>query len=394
MKFMRGVGGARIACAAITLALAACGRRGTDDVVTTGSALTFTQNAQVLGFENASQWSTSSGSKAQTTTRTQGSFALALNSPVNYSPTLTSTPLSSGPELSGITVGASFLVDLQVPTIQPNQYWFGAVQMFISCPSRNVYNQYMGQVELTGTPLGTFKTWEFKLSDYVAQSLQGATYSDLTLTVVLNLPSSGTATYILDNLRLKVPGASPINVRPLLTCVASRGNGVYDALFGYANEGTARTVIPVGADNKFQPGTTGRGQPERFFPGNTPAAFAVRFNGTAIDWVTRGGGVTASSQSPTCPTTVCAPACRRGEQCVGGKCVATCGDGLCAGDEGCTTCPADCGCGAGKVCLRNACIHPAKCGVEWQCGSGTSFGVALNCGSCPSGRTCVNHFCQ
>jgi hypothetical protein len=104
--------------------------------------------------------------------------------------------------------------------------------------------------------------------------------------------------------------------------------------------------------------------------------------------------VTASSASPACPTTACAPACRNGEQCVGGKCVATCGDGLCGGDEGCGTCPADCGCGTGKACVRNACVHPAQCGLEWQCGSGTSYGVALNCGACPAGLTCVNHFCQ
>jgi hypothetical protein len=35
--------------------------------------------------------------------------------------------------------------------------------------------------------------------------------------------------------------------------------------------------------------------------------------------------------------------------------VTMCGDGLCGGDEGCSSCPADCGCPGGMVCVRNGC---------------------------------------
>jgi hypothetical protein len=41
----------------------------------------------------------------------------------------------------------------------------------------------------------------------------------------------------------------------------------------------------------------------------------------------------------------------------GGCAVDDCGDGTCAGDEDCSTCPDDCGCGAGYYCDAGACIQ-------------------------------------
>lgn len=377
-----------------TLAALGCSRSQEEGVFSTRGALTLTSNAEILGFENPGQWTVSSGTKSSSAVHTEGSVSLALASPVNYTTIVSAALTSQGTELSGIAPGAAFRVDLQLPTTQPNPYWFGAMQMFVTAVSRGVYNQYLGQVELTGQPLGVFKTHEFPLPAFVIQSLQGSSYADLQVTIVLNVPFAGTGTYLLDNLRLRAADGNPLNVHPVLSCVIENGPNDFEALFGYFNDSNGSIKIPVGPQNRFTPGAEGRGQVQRFFGARVESAFAVKFNGVEIVWNLPGGAAAASSLSPRCPASSCATACFRGERCVGTACVTECGDGQCAGDEGCTSCPADCACAAGLACERNACGHPAQCGVDWQCGSGTSFGVAVSCPSCPGGQTCVNHVCQ
>jgi hypothetical protein len=191
-----------------------------------------------------------------------------------------------------------------------------------------------------------------------------------------------------------LPDPRPIDIHPVLNCVAPQGGGTFRALFGYFSDAFESLRVRIGAQNQFAPAPAGRGQVQRFQPGKVAAAFAATFNGAAMTWTTAGGSVTASSASPVCPTTACTPACAAGEACVGGSCVTLCGDGLCAGDEGCDTCAVDCACGAGNVCFHNGCANPVQCGVEWQCGAGTSFDVSVDCGACAAGHTCVNHLCQ
>ena len=72
----------------------------------------------------------------------------------------------------------------------------------------------------------------------------------------------------------------------------------------------------------------------------------------------------------------------------------SCGDGLCAGDETCRTCPADCACACGQVCIYDSCASPAFCGIGWNCGAGLSFGVYVNCGPCAGAAQCVDHLCR
>jgi hypothetical protein len=389
-RYMRGsLVGATVAA----LAVLGCSRSHDDGVVSRQGALTLTSNAEILGFENPAQWTVSSGSKSASPVHTEGTVSLAIASPVNYTTIVSAALTSAGTELSGIAPGAAFRVDLQLPTTQPNPYWFGAMQMFVTSVSRGVYNQYLGQVELTGVPLGVFKTHEFLFPAFVIQLLQGSSYADLQVTIVLNVPSAGTGTYLLDNLRLRAAEGSPLNVHAVLSCVIENGPNDFEALFGYFNDSNRQVTLPVGPQNRFTPGAEGRGQVQRFFGARVEAAFAVKFNGTEIVWNLPGGAAAASSLSPRCPAPSC-PACFRGERCVGTACVTECGDGQCAGDEGCTSCPVDCACAAGLACARNSCGHPAQCGVDWQCGSGTSFGVAVNCPSCPGAQTCVNHVCQ
>jgi hypothetical protein len=192
----------------------------------------------------------------------------------------------------------------------------------------------------------------------------------------------------------RLPGALTSASALNLACVNNKGSGQYEALFGYNNVTGNLSTVAVGPTNQFSPAPAGQGQPEDFLPINVPAAFAVLFNGSPLTWTLAGGSTVASAQAPACPTTACSPACSRGQQCVGGRCVTECGDGLCGGDESCNTCPADCACAAGQVCVNNLCATPVQCGVGWQCGSGTSFGVNVDCGACPGGGTCNHHLCQ
>ncbi len=154
-----------------------------------------------------------------------------------------------------------------------------------------------------------------------------------------------------------LPEPTPSNVHPSLACISPQSAGTFLALFGYFNDTFESLRVRVGADNTFTTAPAGRGQVQRFYAGSTPAAFATRFNGSAMTWSTRGGSATASAtgQAPVCSPAACSPACGSGEGCVNGACVTVCGDGLCAGDEGCDSCPADCGCSAGMACFHNGC---------------------------------------
>lgn len=156
--------------------------------------------ADIVGFEQPSGWTTSSGSLARSTDCTQGTGALAVNAPINYT-TLTSKPIGSQSSLGAeLIVGGTVAIDLKLPVQQPNPSWYGAVQLFVTVPSRGVYNAYLGQDELTGNRVNQWQTYWFSVPSSVGSALQNQAYGDLTVTVVLNVPSSGTGTYLLDNL--------------------------------------------------------------------------------------------------------------------------------------------------------------------------------------------------
>ena len=59
---------------------------------------------------------------------------------------------------SGLTLNSALSVDLFIPNNQPNQNYLGALQMYLTCPSVNAFNEYIGQVELTGKPQNAYST--------------------------------------------------------------------------------------------------------------------------------------------------------------------------------------------------------------------------------------------
>ena len=162
-------------------------------------ASAFTNAGDVLGFENAADWSTttSGATLALSNTHNQGSFSLAVH-PSNSNGW---TPLFSVPLATLSAVGNTAAIDVMLPMQQANPYWFGAVQMYINCPSHNIYSAYLAQVELTGKSLGVWNTLTFPLTGSEVSSLLASGYSDLTFEVVLNVAVPTTGTYLFDNLR-------------------------------------------------------------------------------------------------------------------------------------------------------------------------------------------------
>jgi hypothetical protein len=188
--------------ALISLAvLAAC--QSTPETETRRDALTF---ADTLGFEAVSGWTVTQGqvqSVALTTTRTQGASALALTKPSGNVRIDSAKLASTTPELMKIERGAYAALDFMIPTEQVSPYWTGALQMYISVPSRNLYNAYLGQVELTGMRTAVYTTLLFKIPDATADVIKGATFSDLTFGIALTVPTNSPGVYRIDNLRIK-----------------------------------------------------------------------------------------------------------------------------------------------------------------------------------------------
>jgi hypothetical protein len=159
------------------------------------STITQSDIPRILGFEQASDWQVLTGTTngVSPVITNQGSFSLAVHA-VGYT-TITSLPM---PSIAPVDPEVSF--QLWLPPQQPDPSWFGAAQLFVSAPSLNLYNAYVGQQELTGLPTGQFNKLTFTLPSDVRAALDSTAYSDLRFTIVLNVPAADTGIYYLDNL--------------------------------------------------------------------------------------------------------------------------------------------------------------------------------------------------
>jgi hypothetical protein len=214
---------------------------------TTGEALSTASGTDILGFETKAGWTASSGTVSlSTTAHTQGTAALAVTAPQNYT-TLVSAPLSSGlAPLAGLTnAGSTVEVDLELPTSQPNPYYLGALQLYISSPSLGVYNQYLGQSELTGQQLGTFITYQFSVTDFVRKQLASGSFSDLTFTIALNAPSGAKGTYLFDNLRTSSPATAQVGSGPSVNLTALLAQSPTTSTPGAASFATGTIQVPA-----------------------------------------------------------------------------------------------------------------------------------------------------
>lgn len=93
--------------------------------------------------------------------------------------------------------------------------------------------------------------------------------------------------------------------------------------------------------------------------------------------------------------------CGKNHHCEGGTCINTefCGNGLCNGSwEDCSTCPQDCACGDGNVCMNGVCCSTENLcrSMRFECGEAESRVrecPSQSCGLCPEGKICVDHKC-
>ncbi|MFL5308108.1 MAG: hypothetical protein ACJ8F1_23030 [Polyangia bacterium] len=149
---------------------------------------------RLFGFEDPLNWSSSNAALSLVTSPiTQGCGALGITGQgfmaIN----------GAGFSTVGLNPTVAVSVDLFVPSSQPNPFWTGALQMYLSCPSGNVFNQFIGQVELTGQPQNRYSTLRFPLPA-ATQSTLAQPLSDCAFGFALNVNQTNRK-WILDNLR-------------------------------------------------------------------------------------------------------------------------------------------------------------------------------------------------
>ncbi|HEY3807960.1 MAG TPA: LamG-like jellyroll fold domain-containing protein [Kofleriaceae bacterium] len=166
------------------IALSACSAGSESTVDQADSSFTA---EQVLGFEDAGAWSGPGIVGTVDEPTTEGSAALAVK-PRGFS-------LYRSVPFAEVGVPRAIAFDLYEPTMQPNPYWLGAVQLYLECPTHGLYNAYVGQVELTGLPLGTFDTLTFPIASWLQDA--AADCPALTIEIALNV-SGSPGTYYLD----------------------------------------------------------------------------------------------------------------------------------------------------------------------------------------------------
>ena len=189
--------------------------------------------AVVLGFEAPGRWSVNPGGPGTIVgldaNHTQGNTSLEVT-PQN-SVSFTSVRMGS----LG-TVGPLALLDILLPAQQANPTFFGSVQLFVNAPSVGINNAALGQVDLGGLPLATWQTLAFRLTDDQVTRLSGA-YTDLTVTITLNVSSNQTGQYLFDNVRFRA------DIFPTLQGIAKNSANVTKAIFTYATTSSSTSVI-------------------------------------------------------------------------------------------------------------------------------------------------------
>lgn len=147
-----------------------------------------------LSFENAGDWTSQNAPTRRVTDRTtDGAAALGVTGR-GYS-VVTSRAFSTT-ELR--TVGTEMGLDVYIPDPQPNPYWIGQVQLFLTCPTAGINNQFLGQADLTYLFHDEFNTITIPLSSATRSALLRS-YSNCRFSIVLNV-NNGSGEFVIDRL--------------------------------------------------------------------------------------------------------------------------------------------------------------------------------------------------
>lgn len=150
----------------------------------------------LFGFENRSDWSSTQNATlaAESTNKIQGSSALAVVNASGYG-VFTSRSFGSA-EVGPVT--SKLALSIFIPRPQPNQHWTGDVSLAMTCPSKNIHNQPLGQNSLTNRFQNEYNRLEFAVPAQLASQL-GSTFSGCQLHVALNV-GGGAGTFVFDNM--------------------------------------------------------------------------------------------------------------------------------------------------------------------------------------------------
>ena len=275
--------GTTAACPSDTFAAAGttCGAGSPAPVCsgTTGTCPVAGGTLDILGFEALADWAFVPTAGASIVglnpNRTQGAFSLEVTA--QNSARLNSAPMNS---IGG--VNPIVLLDIQLPTSQANPSSYGDVQMLVNSPSLGINNVSLGDVPLTGLALGTWQTLGFQMPAATLATLAHGVYSDLTFSVLLNVASTETGHYLLDNIR------SMPDVVPSLLGIAHDG-ATTKAVFDYVTTSAVPVMIPYGTGNGLKDPNGFISSPAQVppttFTSATHAPFVATLSGTLLTWV-------------------------------------------------------------------------------------------------------------
>jgi hypothetical protein len=233
------VGGAFLA---IACAPNAQNESGEADVASLSQALTPTQT-RVLGFETpTADWTPTVGTVGQSTTHTQGSFALSI-APNGWTEIGSRLLDSLGP------VKNTLSYDIRLPATVA----WGETRAVIKVPSLGINWQELGTFSLVGRAANTFHKVTLPVPASLATVL-GGTYTDLQVRIIINAAPT-TGSYLLDNIDIAQPSGGGAGGASGTGGAGAGGGGAGGAGAGAAGAGAGGAAGSAGSA-----GSAGTGQ--------------------------------------------------------------------------------------------------------------------------------------
>jgi DNA-binding protein YbaB len=157
-----------------------------------------------LGFESVAGWSGTGATLTSVANPvTQGAKSLQVT---NVTGTVTIQSAAFGSNLVGAG-STRVLMDVWVPTNQPNPTNWGTLNVSISIPSAGLTNVSLGTLSITGKPQNQFSPFDCALPANVVSALSTAR-TDISLRIQLQI-TAGSGPWYLDNVRFLPPAAPP-----------------------------------------------------------------------------------------------------------------------------------------------------------------------------------------
>lgn len=248
--------------------------------------------AVIMGFEAPGRWSVAAGATGSIvgldTNHTQGATSLEV--------TAKNSVAFNSVRMGSIgTVGPLALLDIMLPTQQSNPNWYGNVELRANAPSAGINNVSLGLVDLIGRPLATWQTLVFQATPDLVTRLSGV-YTDLTFTIVLNVPPGQTGHYRFDNLRFSA------DILLTLQGIAKNSANVTKAIFTYSTTSPSTSIIygyqanSLSIDDTFVHAPP-ESPPQQFVAATPPPFFVATLVEAPLIWKVAGHSATATHGS-------------------------------------------------------------------------------------------------